>query len=121
MQMAGYSVDNIAFGQGGQLLQALDRDTMKWAMKCCTIGVRDLETGELIWRDVFKDPITDHGKVSKKGRVELFQNVITGEYVSGVNCYGPDMQCVLDDVYLNGRLLRDQTFDDIRANANKGV
>jgi nicotinamide phosphoribosyltransferase len=58
----GWSADNIAFGMGGALLQRLDRDSLKFAMKANEI-VRDGTA-----HPVFKDPITDHGKVSKKGR-----------------------------------------------------
>ena len=59
----GYSADNIAFGQGGALLQTVNRDDQKFAMKCSAILVDD------VWHDVFKDPITDPGKKSKKGRL----------------------------------------------------
>lgn len=58
----GWSADNIAFGQGGALLQQLNRDTCKFAMKCSAIRVN----GE--WRDVYKDPIGDSGKKSKRRR-----------------------------------------------------
>ena len=58
----GYSPENICFGMGGALLQKMDRDTNKWAMKCSSARVNG------IWRDVFKDPITDKGKKSKVGR-----------------------------------------------------
>src|SRR5208282_1904335 len=63
--MNGYSATNIAFGMGGQLLQCLNRDTLKFAMKCSSITV----DGEQ--RHVFKDPVTDHGKASKAGRLDL--------------------------------------------------
>jgi nicotinamide phosphoribosyltransferase len=74
MQTAGFSADNIAFGQGGGLLQAHDRDTLKFAMKCSAIMV----DGE--WRDVYKQPITDMGKESKKGLIDLY--IKNGEYVT---------------------------------------
>jgi nicotinamide phosphoribosyltransferase len=66
--MSGYSVDNVAFGQGGALLQIVNRDDQKFAMKCSAA----LINGE--WVDVFKDPITDKGKQSKKGRVTLYKD-----------------------------------------------
>jgi nicotinamide phosphoribosyltransferase len=56
------SIDNIAFGMGGGLLQKVDRDTLGWAMKCSAAQVN----GE--WRDVWKDPIGG-GKTSKRGLV----------------------------------------------------
>lgn len=58
------SAQNFAFGSGGDLMQNVSRDTLKFAMKCSAIKVN----GE--WRDVFKDPITDSGKKSIRGRVE---------------------------------------------------
>lgn len=58
----GLSIDNIAFGMGGGLLQHCDRDTYGWAMKCSAVCVN----GE--WRDVYKDPIGG-SKTSKRGLV----------------------------------------------------
>jgi nicotinamide phosphoribosyltransferase len=54
----GFSADNIAFGMGGGLLQAVGRADFRFAMKASAICV----DGE--WRDVYKDPITDVGKRS---------------------------------------------------------
>jgi nicotinamide phosphoribosyltransferase len=56
------SAENFAFGSGGDLMQNVNRDTCKFAIKCSAIKVK----GE--WRDVYKDPITDQGKKSLKGR-----------------------------------------------------
>lgn len=47
---------------GGALLQQVNRDTCNFAMKCSAICV----DGE--WRDVYKDPVGDSGKKSKRGR-----------------------------------------------------
>lgn len=104
----GWSADNIAFGMGGALLQQLDRDTQKFAMKCSAIKVN----GE--WRDVQKDPITDPGKKSKAGLVTLFKKP-DGEYVSGVTCEGAEV--VPQPVYWNGRVGQELSFDEVRANA----
>jgi len=111
MEIAGYSADNIAFGQGGALLQQINRDTMKFAMKCSAIGVR--ENGELVWRPVFKDPVTDPGKVSKRGRVTLYHDAAKG-YWSGVEDWPTS---VLKTVFNNGKLIKEYTFDEVRANA----
>ena len=112
MKMAGYSIDNLALGQGGALLQIVDRDTMQFAMKCCAIRVNG------IWRDVYKDPITDKGKASKKGQVTLYY---TSEgYHSTVRADNA-LQEALELVYEDGELKRDMTFDEIRANTKKGL
>ena len=110
---AGYSADNIAFGQGGGLLQQLDRDTCRFAMKASAACV----DGK--WIDVFKDPITDKGKVSKKGRITLYRNKETGEFVTGREMHGlhPTLVDVMETVFLNGKIVKEYTFNEVRANA----
>ena len=113
----GYSADNIAFGMGGALLQQVDRDTQKFAMKCSSAQVN----GE--WIDVQKDPITDSGKKSKAGRVTLWKS--GGEYVSAVDQpkgwfdkgFGPFTE-VLQEVYRDGKLITECTFEDVRKASN---
>ncbi len=115
-QAYGYSADNIAFGMGGALLQQVDRDTQKFAMKCSSIMVN----GEN--RDVQKDPITDSGKKSKAGRVQLWKS--GGEWASGVTAptgwtdkgIGPFVP-MLEEVYRDGKLVKEITFEQVRANA----
>jgi nicotinamide phosphoribosyltransferase len=116
VDLNGWSIDNLAFGMGGALLQQLDRDTQQFAMKCSAAEIN----GE--WVNVFKDPITDSGKVSKKGRVTLWTNG-TGEFVSSVDMpkqwadYG--WTDALVPVYWNGNLHKDYTFEEVRANSMK--
>lgn len=112
MDMAGYSADNVAFGQGGALLQQINRDTMKFTMKCSSVGIRR-EDGTLIWRDVFKDPVTDQGKASKKGRVTLYRDR-DGKYSSGIEDWPTP---ALVEVFRNGEIGKTYTFDEVRANA----
>ena len=114
----GYSADNIAFGMGGALLQIVDRDTQKFAMKASAACIN----GE--WINVIKDPITDSGKRSKAGRVTLWKS--GGEYVSAVEqptgwhdkAVGNFVD-VLEEVYRDGKLVKEITFDEVRANAMK--
>ena len=108
----GFSIDNLAFGMGGGLLQHLNRDTQKFALKCSAAKV----DGE--WIGVSKDPVTDPGKKSKAGRLTLqrnaagdFRTVALGE--TGAQDAG--WRDALDLVWENGRLVRDQTFDEVRA------
>ena len=71
---AGFSADNLVFGSGGGLLQNVTRDTNKFAFKCAAV---ELEDGT--WQDVYKDPVTDHGKRSKRGRMKLVRTHIVLE------------------------------------------
>jgi len=110
----GYSADNFAFGMGGGLLQQLDRDTQQFAMKCSAVGIREDDgVGILEWRDVFKDPVTDSNKTSKKGRVTLFKGR-DGEYFSGVEDWQKDE---LVTYFEDGVVYFTQTFDQVRANS----
>lgn len=108
----GYSATNIAFGMGGQLLQGLNRDTNKYAMKCSSITVDGQE------RDVSKDPITDSGKRSKAGRLDLVK-LADGNYqtVKLNNGQLSNELSVMRAVYENGELLIDDTFEAIRNRA----
>jgi nicotinamide phosphoribosyltransferase len=107
VDVCGFSADNFAFGMGGGLLQKLDRDTQKFAMKASAAKVN----GE--WVDVFKDPITDPGKTSKKGRVTLFTDS-SGKYYSGAEDWIKDE---LVTYFENGDILIQQTFEEIRGRA----
>ena len=110
----GFAADNIAFGMGGALLQMLNRDTLKFAMKCSAI----LINGE--WRDVYKDPATDPGKTSKKGRLTLLRNDDSGEFMTTrtekeiPSGWTPQLTPVWD----TGKLLNDWSFSEIRSRAN---
>jgi nicotinamide phosphoribosyltransferase len=109
MELKGLSAENIAFGMGGELLQKVDRDTLRFAMKASAAQVGG------VWRDVFKDPVTDPGKVSKKGRL----GVTLGE--SGYETVRRDAidgrRNLLRPVFRNGRLLIDEPFQAIRQRA----
>ena len=113
MKERGLSASNIAFGQGGGLLQQLDRDTLKFAMKCSAIKVNGY------WRDVFKDPITDKGKQSKKGRLALINKDGVYETVRKEEAKHEDN--LLQDIFLNGKLLNITDFSSVRALAAKGL
>lgn len=107
---AGWSADNVAFGSGGGLLQKVDRDTERFALKCSAakIGFQ--------WCDVFKKPVTDDTKKSKKGKLILFRNeqgVYETRAVNDVNI--PENQLV--EVFRNGQLLKEYTFEEIRDRA----
>jgi len=108
--MAWFSADNIAFGQGGALLQAVDRDTMQFAMKCSSIKV------DGSWRDVYKDPITDSGKRSKRGRVDLIKE--KGQFYTAKEDWMPSY---LQVVYQNGATPNLSTFAQVRSRAVEGL
>jgi nicotinamide phosphoribosyltransferase len=119
---AGYAIDNVAFGMGGALLQQCNRDTQKFALKCSAARVDGR------WIDVYKDPITDKGKQSKRGRMTLlkhreygtFQTVpVPPEAASLAEVVKPaGFDDAMVTVWENGRLVADWTFSEVRARAN---
>lgn len=66
---AKWSASNLAMGSGGGLLMDFNRDTQKFAFKCCAAIVG----GRFI--NVSKNPVTDSGKRSKEGRLDLIMTM----------------------------------------------
>jgi nicotinamide phosphoribosyltransferase len=79
-------------------------------MKCSAIRVN----GE--WRDVYKDPITDKGKRSKKGLLALVQMV--GGYYTTVPQDQASDKDLLKLRFRNGELFNQTTFAEVRERAN---
>lgn len=108
---AGFSAENVAFGMGGGLLQKVDRDTLKWAMKASAIKI------DGAWHDIYKDPVTDPGKVTKKGRLSLIRDAEGWRTVPAAEAR--DNRLV--PVYRDGKLLSETTFDAVRARADAAL
>lgn len=142
LSQEGFAAENVAFGSGGALLQKLDRDTLKVAFKCSEVVVDGQP------REVFKDPIGDAGKVSKKGRLTLqfasdysswheedvYQprhgpdGMLGGsgflhftpnqEFVTVASGRGDESRDILVEVFENGTLLREWDLAEIRQRAD---
>ena len=108
---------------GGALLQKLDRDTQKFALKCSAARI----DGK--WMDVFKDPVTDHAKASKRGRLTLarhrehgtFKTVTLPDGVTEADAsmLGQGWHDAMATVWENGLLRRDWNFADVRARSER--
>lgn len=110
---AGFSATNIAFGMGGGLLQQLDRDTQKFAMKCSHVSIGTKSV------DVFKDPVTDAGKKSKAGRLDLISDGKGGYQTVKLNGISAHILSKMRTVYENGDLTVDDSLEEIRKRASK--
>ena len=116
--LKGYSTENISFGSGGWLMQVHNRDTLGFAIKCSNITLVDGTEVE-----VFKDPITDKGKKSKKGKLTLAKNrngVFRTVKLEELN-EGSEYTEVLKPIFINGKLENELTFEQIRAKVNKSM
>ncbi|GEO01306.1 nicotinate phosphoribosyltransferase [Novosphingobium sediminis] len=106
----GFAIDNIAFGMGGGLLQQVNRDTLRFAMKAN--AMRDAEG---VWHDVAKAPATDPGKASKAGRQAVIAEAcrLVARRVDDVD----ESNDLLRPVWRNGAMLVRHSFDELRARA----
>lgn len=116
LTQAGISAENLVLGMGGALLQKLDRDTQKFALKCSYAEIN----GEGV--DVQKSPLEmdEHGaliesfKKSKGGRLKLIKRNNTFRTV-GQKEAGDDL---LETVFENGAITKTYTFEAVRQNAS---
>lgn len=113
LRLRMYSAENMAFGSGGWVMQNHNRDTLGFAIKCSNIS---LEDGTEI--EVFKDPITDPGKKSKKGRVTTYFDTVENEFFVDKIDAKLKERCVnvLQTVIENGNLVKEVSLSDVRNN-----
>lgn len=112
LKAEGFSAENLNFGMGGGLLQMVNRDTFKFAQKCSAALVNKE------WVDVYKDPIDDQGKQSKKGRLGLIKDD-QGNYHT-IRLEDPlERKEELEIVFKDGKIMKETTFDEVRARANE--
>lgn len=120
----GWAADNLMLGSGGGLVQAdIDRDTCKFAFKAAAVKIN----GQ--WNGIAKDPITDPGKRSKAGAMNIygddgFQTEYTGLGPIDTDRFdrlNNDPNGLLEDVYTTGKLIRSQSIEDVRARANASL
>jgi len=114
----GISAENLVLGMGGALLQKVNRDTQKFALKCSSAVINGQEVA------VEKSPtemdaqgnITSSFKKSKGGRLKLvkingiFKTVNVQEHI--------ELADELHTVFENGELMNTITFEQVKANAN---
>jgi nicotinamide phosphoribosyltransferase len=106
----GYTADCVVLGSGGGLLQAITRDTYKFAQKASAIR----KGSE--WVGIAKDPITDPGKKSKEGRLTLVRSRMTGEYMTvGLDFNQDEYYEVLQDVYKYTAVFNKTTLAEVRS------
>ncbi len=117
MEFYKWSADNIAFGSGGGLLQKVNRDTNRFAFKCSSIIIDGVE------QDVWKSPITDSEKQSKRGRLELKKTMSRNghNYYTISHTTNNTLLDLCDDelqtVFMNGELKNETNFGEIRERA----
>ena len=115
LEKKGFSSENIVFGIGSYSLGYYTRDTFNIAIKATDVVINGEE------KMIFKNPKTDKDKIKKsqKGRVVVLQNTETGEitYIDGLTIEQQESYKdidLLEDVFIDGKLLRDESLSEIR-------
>ncbi len=108
VEAAGWSLDNVAFGSGGGLLQKdVTRDSHRYAQKASYVVVN----GEV--RNIQKKPKTDPSKASKAGRFSVVRR--NGKLTTiREGTMLPGERDELEIVYEDGRVERVMSFLDVR-------
>ena len=114
----GISAENLVLGMGGALLQKVDRDTQKFALKCSNAVINGKEVA------VEKNPtemdaqgnITASFKKSKAGRLKLVK--INGIFKTVTQQEHLELTDELHTVFENGNIINPITFEQVKANTN---
>ncbi|WP_183568439.1 nicotinate phosphoribosyltransferase [Mucilaginibacter sp. SP1R1] len=112
------SAENLVLGMGGALLQKVDRDTQKFALKCSSAVINGKEVA------VEKSPtemdangnITSSFKKSKGGRLKLVK--INGIFKTVNQHEHWELADELHTVFENGSLTAPISFEQVKANTN---
>lgn len=109
----GFASFNVVLGIGSYTYEYVTRDTYGFAMKA-TYGEVNGEA-----RNIFKDPKTDDGtKRSAKGLMQVTEK--DGVLVMKDQCtWEEEKQGLLQTVFENGKIVKEQSLSDIRAHINK--
>lgn len=111
----GFASCNVVFGIGSFTYNYTTRDAYGFAVKA-TYGVVDG-----VGREVFKDPVTDSG-TKKSARGLLRVDNVDGELVltDGLTDLNETLGGVLQPVFVDGKLMNEQTIDGIRSRIRLG-
>jgi nicotinamide phosphoribosyltransferase len=109
----GFASFNVVLGIGSYTYEYVTRDTYGFAMKA-TYGEVNGEA-----RNIFKDPKTDDGtKKSAKGLMQVTE--VDGKLVMKDQCtWEEEKQGLLQSVFENGKIVKEQSLSEIRSRINK--
>lgn len=119
LKVNGISAENLLLGMGGALLQKVDRDTQKFAFKCSyaelngkgvNVQKHPVELDEL-------GNLRQSFKKSKAGRLKLIRTEEGYKTVSENEL--PEYKDMLQIVFENGKLLKEENFEQVRLRAKQ--
>lgn len=126
LEELGFAANNIVFGVGAFCFHAIfesdgkfvvnTRDTFGIAMKATHGEIGDFKF------PIYKDPKTDTSKLKKshKGCCAVIKANDGYKCVDGYDCLVPKENTLLEEVFCNGVLEKEESFEQIRQRLNKG-
>jgi len=123
MVVNGWCATNIVFGVGGNLLQNVNRDTFRFAMKSSQQEYEITNVDGRVWKEIRNVGKETPGKQSKKGRfhISMVNNVIECNDIDDPRVAGiPNM---LERYYENGNVCKsvgNHNLSEIRERVNAG-
>lgn len=113
LEVKGFASINVVYGIGSYTFQYNTRDSFGFAMKATYAVINGEE------KLLFKDPKTDDGtKRSQRGKVKVYETNGSIAYVDGLYSESNFNDDLLEDVFVDGKLIRDQSLSEIRAILN---
>jgi len=110
LKAKGFASINVVFGIGSYTYQYNTRDTFGYALKSTMCVIKGQE------KQIFKDPKTDDGtKKSQKGRVVVLKDGKSFKFMDGLSLQDNVAADQLQEVFRDGKLLIDESFEEIRA------
>lgn len=114
LENKGFASTNVVYGIGSYTFQYNTRDSFGFAMKATYAVINGEE------KLLFKDPKTDDGtKRSQRGKVKVYESNGSISCIDGLFNESDYSDDLLEDVFVDGKLVRDQSLTDIRAVLNK--
>lgn len=106
----GWAAENVVFGMGGGLLQKVNRDTLRFAMKANEI----VSDGEVL--DISKSPKGDASKASKAGAQSVLYDGDGLRVIKRNQNFRSDYD-LLQPQFSNGGVVNETTFEEVRERA----
>lgn len=113
LKAKGFATTNVVLGVGSFTFNYNTRDNLAIAVKSTYCEVNGVS------REIFKDPITDDGtKKSAKGLTAVFKDKDGEYYLKDQATWNELNNCELKTVFKDGKLLIDQSLEEIRNRIN---
>lgn len=112
LEKHGFAANNVVLGCGKFLSDEPNRDWQRFAYKTSAVKINGS------WEGISKNPLGSN-KMSKKGLLKVTKNEYGYRTLTQYDEGFDDAKCELETVFENGKLIREQTFDQVKNRLTK--